>query len=94
MPELVMMKNINVAFEDAEYKKLARIKGNRTWKEVLQQAQMGFADGGIIHHARGDMKVVKGQVVTLYNINDEATEILVKPNQIVVYTIYTLEKVE
>ena len=33
------MKTLSIALEDAEYEKLAKVKGKRTWKELLLSAK-------------------------------------------------------
>lgn len=35
------MKNINVMFEDAEYKAVKKKKGNLTWKEYILNIKRG-----------------------------------------------------
>ena len=90
------MKNINIAFEDEEFEELKKKKGDRGWKEMLQQSPMTYIIGSTIPHGDKDTyKFVKSETMEMRNIgSDSIMPIPVKPNQIVVYTVYTLEKVE
>ena len=90
------MKNINIPFEDEEFEELKKKKGDRSWKEMLQQSPMTYIIGSTI--PRGDKdsyKFISTETLELRNIGfDKEMSISVKPNQIVVFTVYTLEKVE
>jgi hypothetical protein len=89
------MPNINIPFDDDELEELKKKKGNRSWREMFLQSTKGFSMGETIPRPGGDLKVVKVEDFDLWNINgDLPTPVPVKPNQIMVYTIYTLEKVE
>lgn len=89
------MPNINIPLDNDELEELKKKKGNRSWKEMFLRATKGFSIGEIIPRPDGDLKVVKAEEFDLWNINGNLpAPVPVRPNQIMIYTIYTLEKVE
>jgi len=89
------MPNINVEVSEDELKVLNYNKGEKTWKDFLMDAARCYKKNQIISTSDGKF-IVKGVTdLEMQNVGtDKQVEVPVKPNQIMVYTIYTLEKVE
>lgn len=89
------MPNINIPLDDDEHKDLLKKKGNRSWKEMFLHTTKGFGVGETIPRADGDLKVAKAEECEFWNAGtDKPANLLIGPNTILIYTIYTLEKVE
>ncbi len=88
------MPNINIEVNDEQFSILNQNRGEKTWKEFFLDTPRSYKKNQII--AQGGKKfIVKGvSDLELQNPTDDPMKVPIGPRTIIVYTIYTLEKVE